>query len=113
MSANDYDTSVVRFTPRHAEVDQSDNQVDQVGAALLELVDKAAEVAESNNRQAMERARRLANDLRVAEETIRQLEGEMAGIQERADRAEEWMHRVYTEIETRFLHTEKRRATAR
>jgi hypothetical protein len=32
-----------------------------------------------------------------------ELEAEVASYRERADRAEQWLHRVYTEIEDRFL----------
>jgi hypothetical protein len=35
------------------------------------------------------------------------LEAEVAAHQERADRAEEWLHKVYTEIEDRFLAQDK------
>jgi hypothetical protein len=34
---------------------------------------------------------------------VAELEEEVAAYQERAERAEQWLHRVYTEIEDRFL----------
>ena len=37
------------------------------------------------------------------EDRIAELEAEIGAYQERADRAEEWLHRVYTDIEDRFL----------
>ena len=42
----------------------------------------------------------------------RRVEAEVAAYQERAERAEQWLHRVYTEIEDRFLQqTDDRRAS--
>jgi hypothetical protein len=38
-----------------------------------------------------------------AEDRVEELEAQVAAYQERAERAEQWLHRVYTEIEDRFL----------
>jgi len=46
---------------------------------------------------------KLSHQLRAAEDRIAELEAEVEAHQERADRAEEWLHKVYTEIEDRFL----------
>jgi hypothetical protein len=40
---------------------------------------------------------------RAAEDRIAELEAEVSIYQDKADRAEQWLHRVYTEIEDRFL----------
>ena len=53
-------------------------------------------------------AQKLSHQLRAAEDRIAELEAEVGMYQEKADRAEQWLHRVYTEIEDRFL----RRTTA-
>jgi hypothetical protein len=45
----------------------------------------------------------------AAEQRITDLEGELERNRERAERAEQWLHRVYTEIEDRFV----RRASGR
>ena len=47
-------------------------------------------------------AQRLSNQLRAAEDRITELEAEVAAYQEKAERVEQWLHRVYTEIEDRF-----------
>ena len=46
---------------------------------------------------------KFSHQLRAAEDRIAELEAEVGMYQEKADRAEQWLHRVYTEIEDRFL----------
>jgi hypothetical protein len=48
-------------------------------------------------------AQKLSDQLRAAEDRVAELESELAAYQERAERGEQWLHRVYTEIEDRFL----------
>ena len=55
----------------------------------------------------MDMAQKLSHQLRSAEERIAELEAEVAAHEERADRAEQWLHKVYTEIEDRFLDRDK------
>jgi hypothetical protein len=54
-------------------------------------------------------AQKLSHQLRAAEDRIAELEAEVAAHQDRAGRAEQWLHKVYTEIEDRFLRQENRR----
>jgi hypothetical protein len=77
------------------------------GQTILQLLSKAADVAEGNSRHAMDMAQKLSHQLRAAEERIAELEAEVAAHEERADRAEQWLHKVYTEIEERFLDRDK------
>ena len=51
----------------------------------------------------MDIAQKFSDQLRAAEDRVAELEAEVAAYQERAERAEQWLHRVYTEIEDRFL----------
>jgi hypothetical protein len=89
---------------RSAQGERGDNgQLDKAGQTILQLLSKAADVAEQNSRHAIDTAQKLAHQLRAAEDRISELEAEVAGYQERAERAEQWLHRVYTEIEDRFL----------
>ena len=44
-----------------------------------------------------------AIQLRTAEDRIAELEAEVGIYQDKADRAEQWLHKVYAEIEDRFL----------
>jgi len=78
----------------------------------LQLLNKAADVAEQNSRHAMDMAQRLAQQLRDAENRIAELEAEVETHRQQAERAEQWLHKVYTEIEDRFLRQgEDRRDT--
>jgi hypothetical protein len=48
-------------------------------------------------------AQKLSHQLRSAEDRIAELEAEVTAYRDRAERAEQWLHRVYSEIEERFL----------
>ena len=79
------------------------DQLDQAGQTILQLVRKAAGIAEENSRHALDMAQKLSHQLRASEDRIAELEAEVAAYRERAERAEQWLNRVYTEIEDRFL----------
>jgi len=64
---------------------------------------KAAGVAENNSREALQTAQKLSHQLRTAEDRIAELEAAAEFYRERAERAEQWLHTVYAEIENRFL----------
>jgi len=97
--------SVIPFapasTPAHAD------QLDRAGQTVLQLLSKAAGVAEENSRHAIELAQGLSHKLRAAEARIAELEAQAAAYQELAERAEQWLHRIYTEIEDRFLRQDQ------
>jgi hypothetical protein len=94
--------SVIPFAPKNAAPDNAD-QLDQAGQTILKLLHKAAGVAEANSKHALDMAQKLSHQLRAAESRIAELEGEVAAYQEKSERAEQWLHKVYTEIEDRFL----------
>jgi hypothetical protein len=100
--------SVIRFAPaaRSAGADEV-NQLDKAGEAILELLGKAAGVAEANSQHAVDMARKISHQLRAAEDRISELEAEIGVYQEKAQRAEQWLHTVYTEIEDRFLRQDQ------
>jgi hypothetical protein len=97
--------SVIPFepasTPAHAD------QLDRAGQTILQLLNKAAGVAEENSRNAIEMAQKLSHQLRAAQQRISELEAQAAAYQEQAERAGQWLHRVYTEIEDRFLRQDQ------
>ena len=104
---------VIQFA-RSAQGGRDDNntQLDKAGQTILQLLNKAADVAEQNSRHAMDMAQRLAQQLRDAEDRIAELEAEVETHRQQAERAEQWLHKVYTEIEDRFLRQgEDRRDT--
>jgi chromosome segregation ATPase len=89
----------------------SPDQLDEAGQTILQMLHRAAGVAEENSRHALETAQKLSHQLRAAEDRVAELEAEITAYQDRAERAEQWLHRVYTEIEERFLQqSETRRA---
>jgi molecular chaperone GrpE (heat shock protein) len=89
--------------------------VDSAGQAILKLLHKAAGTAEANSRQALETAQRLSNQLRAAQDRIAELEAELHLSRERAERAEEWLTKISTEIEDRLINEpeERRRQMSR
>jgi len=75
--------------------------LEQVGQRILELIQKASEIAEQNSQNAQNAtsaANGLAFQLRASEERIRELEAALRFQYARADRAEEWLKRISTEI---------------
>jgi hypothetical protein len=106
----EYDSdSVVRFEPRIAAVSNDSDQLDKAGQTILSLLHKAADVAEANSRHAVDMAQKLSHQLRAAENRIADLEAEVGMYKDKADRAEQWLHKVYTEIEDRFLRQDDSR----
>jgi len=81
----------------------SGDQLDKAGQSILRLLHKAAGVAEENSRQALDMAQKLSHQLRAAESRVAELEAELETYKNRTERAEQWLHKVYTEIEDRFL----------
>ena len=87
-----------------AQGGRDDNtQLDKAGQTILQLLHKAADVAEQNSRQAIDTAQRLSHQLRTAEDRIAELEAAAETHRQQAERAEQWLHTIYTEIENRFL----------
>ena len=107
--------TVVAFSPgaKDATPDGVD-QLDKAGQTILKLLHKAAGVAEQNSRHALDTAQKLSHQLRATENRIAELEAEVELYREKSDRAEQWLHKVYTEIEERFIRQaeEKRRVSS-
>jgi outer membrane PBP1 activator LpoA protein len=104
-----YDSeSVIPVAPaaKNAAPLDSADQLDKAGHTILRLLHKAAGVAEANSKHALDMAQKLSHQLRSAEDRIAELEAEVQLYQEKSDRAEQWLHKVYTEIEDRFLQQE-------
>jgi predicted ribosome quality control (RQC) complex YloA/Tae2 family protein len=85
------------------ERDDNNTQLDKAGQTILHLLSRAADVAEQNSRHAVDTAQKLSHQLRAAEDRIAELEAEVEAYRQQAERAEQWLHAVYTEIEDRFL----------
>jgi len=98
---NGHEADVIQFGRDGSKPDG--DQLDTAGQTILQLIHRAAGFAEENSRHALEMAQKLSHQLRAAEDRIAELEAEVDTYREKADRAEQWLHRVYTEIEDRFL----------
>jgi hypothetical protein len=75
------------------------SQLDFAGQTILQLLHKAAGVAEANSKHALDMAQKLSHQHHAAEARIPHLESEVQRYRDKAERAEEWLHKVYTEIE--------------
>jgi septal ring factor EnvC (AmiA/AmiB activator) len=88
------------------------SQLDSAGQAILKLLHRAAGAAEANSTKALETAQRLASQVQAAEDRIAELEAELHESHDRADRAEEWLRKIATEIENRLIsEPEERRSS--
>ena len=94
---------VIQFGQSAEDGRDEHNQLDEAGQTILGLLHKAADAADENSRHALETAQKLSDQLRAAEDRVAELEEEVSACRERAERAEQWLHRVYTEIENRLL----------
>ena len=101
----------IPFAPKarepRAEPRSEGDPVDRSGQAIVALLQEAAESATVNCDRAMDMAHKLSIQLRAAEERVRELELEMRHYQDRAQRAEKWLVRIYNDIEERFFETKK------
>ena len=94
--------------------------VDRAGNAILGLVGRAADAAAADLQEAREVAENLADQLRAANkqvqaahEQLNDLKADVRHHQDRADRAEKWLHQISSEIEQKFLGADDRRPVRR
>jgi hypothetical protein len=108
------DSDVIPFArSRDGAAPAANDQLDKAGQTILQLVAQAAGMADENSRHALGMAQKLSDQLQAAEAHVAELEAELSASRERADRAEQWLHRIYGEIEERFLQqSDSRRPTS-
>jgi hypothetical protein len=92
---------VRKFAPKRPRSDG--DSMDESGQAVLAMLQKAADLSNDNCDRAMAMAHKLSIQLRAAEERVRELELETRHYQDRAQRAEKWLIRIYNDIEERFF----------
>ena len=104
--------TVIPFAPAAKSAGSNDaDQLDIAGRTILSLLNKAASVADENSQHALDMAQKLSHQLRAAENRIAELEADVRYYQDRCERADQWLHKIYSEIEERFLKPDdKRRA---
>jgi hypothetical protein len=103
QSGGSYELAIIPFAPVPVSVRDDADQLDQAAQSILQLLDSAASVAEENSQRTLNMAQKLLHHLYAAEDRIAELEAEATTYQQRAERAEQWLHRVNAEIEDRFL----------
>jgi hypothetical protein len=103
--ANSEPNTVVPFAP--ARESPATYQLDRAGQMILSMLHNAANLAEGNYQHALDTAQKLSHQLHAAEARIAELEAVGQTCQERAERAEQWLHLVYTEIQDRFLRQDQ------
>jgi hypothetical protein len=92
-------------TPAARETASVNNdQSDSVGQSILSLLHTAADETETDSRRSLETAQRLSHQLHAAQDRIAELEAEVRLYREKAERAEEWLGRISTEIEDRLIN---------
>jgi hypothetical protein len=101
MDVRSNDATVISF--ERASSKPGDDQLDMAGQTILQLIHRAAGYAEQNSRQALEMAQKLSTQLQSAEARVAELEAEMHGYREKADRAEQWLHHISSEFQDRFV----------
>ena len=105
---SEIENPVVPFAPTNKG--NGGDQLDKTGQSILNLLHQAAGVVEKNNQHALDVAQKLSHQLVAAEQRVTDLEAEVERHRDRAERAEQWLHKVYLEIEHRFLRQESGRA---
>ena len=107
-----HESNVIPLAPASKSARDDADQLDKAGQTVLQLLQSAANVAEEDSRRARDMAQKLSHHLHAAEDRIAELEAEVGMYQDKADRAEQWLHRVYTELENRFLRQDDGRRGA-
>ena len=92
-SAPDIPERVVEFAPKEKSPRNDGDALDQFGQAVIALLQKAANLPNERCDRAMELAHKLSL----------QLQAERDQFQDRAVRAEEWLTRVYHEVQEKFI----------
>jgi hypothetical protein len=83
--------------------------LDQAGQSILGLLHHAAGMAEENSKHAIEVAQKLSGQLQAAERRITDLEADLKYFQEQAERGEQWLSYISSEIEDKSLRAAQRK----
>ena len=97
----------IPLAPKLNSKAEAADQLDRAAQTILGTISRAASATEANYRQAVEMTRKLAAQLRAAEERISELEVNARYHQDRADRAEKWLYQISVEIEQKFFRTDQ------
>jgi hypothetical protein len=82
---------------------EAEDPLESAGQTILGLLNQAAEAASANTQHALDVAHKMSRQLRAAEERVAELEADLRRYRERAERAEQWLNFISSEIEQKFL----------
>ncbi len=96
--------TVIPFAPTGKQTASgTTDSLDVAGQSILSLLHQAAGMAEENSRHALDVAQKLSLQLQSAEDRIKDLEADVRYFHGRAERAEQWLSQISSEIEQRFF----------
>ena len=96
--------TVIPFAPASKQTGSgTTNSLNSAGQNILRLLHQAAGVAEENSRHALDVAQKLSLQLQSAENRIKDLEADVRYFHGRAERAEQWLSQISSEIQQRFF----------
>ena len=107
MSERGSGEAVVPFAPKSVARSDPNDPLEKAGHLILDMVRQAAGNAQTSYQQAVETSRKLAAQLRGAEDRMKELEAKIRHQEDRADRAEKWLHHISVEIEDKFFGRDK------
>jgi len=79
------------------------DQLDAAGHSILRLIGKAVGITEEYTQDVVKAAEKVARELHAARDRIADLEEELLVHRDRADRAEQWLDKIYKEIDEKFV----------
>jgi hypothetical protein len=79
------------------------DQLDAAGHSILRLIGKAVGITEEYTQDVVKAAEKVARELHAARDRIAELEEELLVHRDRADRAEQWLDKIYKEIDEKFV----------
>ena len=103
LRASEGSEQVLQFAPKDKSPRNDADALDQSGQAVLALLHKAANSSNEQCARAMNLAHKLSMQLSAAEDQIKHLQAERDQLQDRAERAEQWLGRIYDEIEEKLI----------
>jgi hypothetical protein len=82
------------------------DDIDQSGTAIFSLLQQAVETSRAECDRANQTAHEYALQLRAANDLVKQLQIKVAQLEERARRAEDWLHHIRNIIEDKFFRND-------
>jgi hypothetical protein len=96
--------SVVAFAPNNKKGHPDAAMLaDDAGHRIIALVQEAADVAKEGCERAMDLAHKLSSQLQAAEKRARELEAEVIHFRDRAERAEDWLENIHSQVQKTFF----------